>query len=72
MESFKNYIDYCLNELIEREKEATDNAINGTQDFQNGYSLAYKEVITFLVNQADTFQIKHELSEVIRDFKTPL
>ncbi|MFA6152595.1 MAG: hypothetical protein WC716_14825 [Chitinophagaceae bacterium] len=72
MDNFKNYIDYCLSELIERASEAASNSIDDKTEFHFGYTLAYNEVITFLLSQTEIFQLKGELSDRIKDANIPL
>lgn len=72
MENIKNYIESCLEEILERANEANFTSKNDMTEFQKGYSLAYNEIITYLLNQTDVFQIKNELSNKIQNVITPL
>ncbi len=72
MDKFKYYIENCVEEILERTIEASTNSQENKTEFQIGYTLAYNEVITFLLNQADIFQIKNDLSNKIQDAETPL
>lgn len=71
MESiYKNYTEDCLDEIIERYKNSLhDLEIN---DFNNGVSFAYSEILSYLLNQADAFNIKTEMKDKIKNFNSPL
>ncbi|MFH2096545.1 MAG: hypothetical protein ABIJ16_12620 [Bacteroidota bacterium] len=68
MDKFKYYIEDCIEELISRSIKETKNADESDNEFDKGKSFAYYEILNFLLNQADVFQIKEELKESIRDF----
>lgn len=68
MNSFKNYLEDCLQELVERATQSNLAASKTKEDFEQGRSMAYYEVISYLIEQAEVFDIKKELSDKIRSF----
>ncbi|MBC7863689.1 MAG: hypothetical protein IAF38_11990 [Bacteroidia bacterium] len=56
--TYKNYLEDTLLELIERTEEAQCESDKG--DFESGRAFAYLEIISFLFKQADVFDIKSE------------
>ena len=70
--TYKNYLEDCLEQLIDRSIEARKKS-NSTKDaFDKGHSLAYYEVVQFLLSQAEVFEIKKELKEKIKTFNPSL
>ena len=66
-ETYRNYIEDCLEELVERLDEAQMNKEGG--DFELGRAFAYLEVLSFLVNQAEVFQIKGDFKDKLEKLK---
>ena len=67
MEKYKGYVIDCLFELIERALDARKTAEssrskkNESTNFESGRALAYYEVISYLLNQTDAFEIKKDI-----------
>ena len=66
--SYKNYLEDCLEELIEKANNAKKNAMSKKSEFSQGVSYGHYVTISFLINQAEVFGIKDELKPVIRNF----
>lgn len=65
--NYKNYLEDCLEVLLERAKEASDEAHNTNTDFDKGRALGYYETLTYLLNQLEFFQIKVEMIGSIKE-----
>ncbi len=59
---FKNYLKDTLQFIVEDALEAKKKAIESKDDFNDGRRLAYYEVVSTLVNQANSFEI--DLDEI--------
>jgi hypothetical protein len=70
--SMQYYIEDCLDELIDRAEEARKERDNDNTEFNQGRSLGYDEVLSFLIKQAEVFGIKEALKEKIKSFSSPL
>lgn len=65
--NYKNYLDDCLLAIIEKNKEARNEAERTKEPFAEGKSFAYYEVLDFLLNQAEIFEIINELKTEIKN-----
>lgn len=70
--TYKDYLEDCLDQLIDRGIEAREKSNLTKDDFDKGRSLGYYEVVDFLLNQAEIFGIKQELKEKIKTFSPSL
>ena len=64
---YKNYLEDCLEELLQRAEEAKITADNSNVDFDKGRWLGYYEAMTYLLSQTEVFEIKDDLKESIRE-----
>lgn len=67
MDDYKNYIDDCIKELIERATESKKAVKENKDDFKLGYNMAYYEVVSYLIAQAEAFNIRNSLSKEIQN-----
>jgi len=63
--SMDNFLEDLLNQLIDSATALKDNK-NG--DFEKGQMLAYYEIISKILNQAEAFGIGEKLPAKLRDF----
>ena len=68
METYKNYIEDCLEGLIDRATDANHECENNPTDFNKGISIAYYNVLNFLLGQAEVFEIKNKLKKNIIEY----
>ena len=68
MENYKYYIEDVLEELINRSLNALNKAKETNSEFDNGVSFGYYEVLNYLLNQAEIFEIKDKLKSEIKNF----
>lgn len=69
-DTFKNYVEDCLDILIERAEEANQKAKEkNSTDFDKGRSFGYYETLNFLINQAELFHIKSVLKKKVREYE---
>jgi hypothetical protein len=68
----QNYLRDMLSLMVERAKEARQFSITGNdnrtkeeQAFENGRALAYYEVVSTLLNQADAFGLSRDVFPVL-------
>ena len=68
----QNYLQDVLQTIIERAKEAKQSSKNAQsnrtieqQAFEDGRALAYYEVVSTLVNQADVFGLSHDALPIL-------
>ncbi|MEW6773872.1 MAG: hypothetical protein AB1304_07725 [Bacteroidota bacterium] len=65
---YKNYLEDCLEQLIDRSIEVRERSNETKDPFEQGRYFAYYEILVFLLNQAEVFEIKDELKEKIKTF----
>lgn len=65
---YNNYLEDCLEHLIDQSIEAREKSDSTKKPFDQGFSFAYYEILNFLLNQAEVFEIKDELKEKIKSF----
>lgn len=66
--TYKNYLEDCLETLIQRSIECREKSEKTTDPFDQGKSFAYYEILDFLLNQAEIFEIRDEFKERIKSF----
>ncbi len=68
MNSYKNYLEDCLEHLIDRSIEAKVKADETNDAFDQGLSFGYYEVLSHLLAQSEIFEIKETFKEKIKTF----
>jgi hypothetical protein len=68
MNKYANYVEECLEILIERSKEKVEKAKKTKDEFDSGLAFGYYSILSLLLSQAEIFEIKNELKESIRNF----
>ena len=63
---YLNYLNDVLKNLIERALAIKA----GSEEFNKGVQFGYYECISHLLNQAEIFDIKENLDQVLQDFDT--
>lgn len=66
--SYKYFVEDCLEHLIDRSIEAREKSDSTKEPFDQGVSFAYYEILNYLLFQAEVFEIKEELKEKIKTF----